>query len=153
MKKWILLFLITGSLVASEESKSVVFDLTTGSVEQFEKSVLKGIVYHKSIYESRLQELHVAVVIHGDAYKFFIKNPAKSPFQKEKMLNSVHTAFAKRLASLAKIYDVAFLMCDAGRNRLRIDPKNLYPFVKLISTSTVGLIDKQHAGYAYVPIR
>jgi intracellular sulfur oxidation DsrE/DsrF family protein len=152
MKKWIVSMLAMAVMAVADEAKSVVFDLTTGNRATFEKKVLKGIVYNKSYYEGKLQELHVAVVIHGDAYKFFVKNPAVSPFNQDKELKSVHTAFAKRLATLAKMYDVTFLMCDAGRKKLKIDAKNLYPFVKLVATSTVGLIDKESEGYAYVPI-
>ncbi len=153
MKKWFLMVLALCVAAVADESRSVVFDLTTGSVKTFEKKVLKGIVYNKSYYEGKPQELDVAVVIHGDAYKFFVKNPARSPFRADSELAKVHAGFAKRLATLANMYDVTFLMCDSGRKKLKIDAKNLYPFVRLVATSTVGLIDMQADGYAYVPIR
>lgn len=152
MKRWIAGLLVVVVMAVADEGKSVVFDLTTGSAKTFEKKVLKGIVYNKSYYEGKLQELDVAVVIHGDAYKFFVKKPSLSPFKADAELAKVHADFAKRLATLAKMYDVTFLMCDSGRKKLKIDAKNLYPFVELVATSTVGLIDKESEGYAYVPV-
>ena len=147
----IILFLLVG-LDAQESVKKVVFDLTSGSTEVFEKKVLSGIAFHKTYYENNLEELEVAVVIHGDAYKFFIKDLSASRYKNDAALLKKHKSFAKRIKSLFDIYEVEFLICQSGVNKLSINKDNLYPYVALVSTSTVGLIDKQTAGYQYIPI-
>lgn len=152
MKKWLLILALSGLLYAEEGVKQVVFDLKTGSIETFEKKVLQGIAYHKSHYEGKLEKLDVAVVIHGDAYKFFVKDLKNSPYKNDKKLAAAHDQLSKRLTTMANTYEVEFLMCEATMKALKIDPSNLYDFVKLTPNSTIGLIDKQNEHFAYIPI-
>lgn len=153
MKKWLLVLSLLLSLNAEEGVKKVVYDLTTGDTAVFEKTILTGVAAHKAYYEGKLQELDVAVVIHGDAYKFFIKNLAASPYKNEKALIDAHDVLAKRISSAVENYQIHFFMCEATMKKLNIDPKNVYDFVALTANSTVGLIDKQNDGYAYIPVR
>lgn len=153
MKKWLLLLSLSMLLNAQEGVKKVVFDLTLGDQKAFEQKVLSGIVKNKDHYEGTMQELDVAVVIHGNAYKFFIKNLATSPYKKERELLSTQESFEKRLRSLANNYNVKFYICQAGMNHLKISKENIYDFVTPVVSATIGLIDRQSEGYVYVPIR
>lgn len=114
MKFLIILFLLSLSLIAEDNTKKVVFDLTSGSIESFEKKVLSGIAFHKVYYESKLEDLEVSVVIHGDAYKFFLKDLSKSKYKNESELNKKYKSIAKRIKSLSSMYDVEFLICASG---------------------------------------
>lgn len=152
MKKWLLILSISALLNAEEGLKKVVFDLTTGNPDVFEKTILSGIPVHKTYFENKMEELDVAVVIHGDAYKFFVKNLASSPYKNDKELAKVHEMFGKRLASSAENYKVNFLMCEATMKKLNIGKENVYDFVNLTPNSTIGLIEKQSEGYGYIPV-
>jgi uncharacterized protein len=152
MKKLFLLLTLFTSLIAGESVKKVVFDLTTGDPAVFEKKVLSGIVRQKIYYEGKLQELKVAVVIHGDAYKFFVKNLQNTEYKDDKVLLEKHDEYMKRLTTLADTYEVSIYMCDVGRNKHKLDIQDLYDFVEIIPNSTIGLIEQQNEGYAYVPI-
>ena len=152
MKKWLLILALSGMLFAEEGIKQVVFDLKTGDVVTFEKKVLKGIAFEKSYYEGKLEKLDVAVVIHGDAYKFFVKDLKNSPYKNDVNLAKIHDEFSKRIAAMADTYEVEFLMCEATMRALKIDKSNVYDYVKLTPNSTIGLIDKQNEHYAYIPI-
>lgn len=152
MKKWLLTLALCGILFAEEGVKQVVFDLKTGDIASFEKKVLQGIAYHKSHYEGKLEKLDVAVVIHGDAYKFFVKDLKNSPYKNDKKLSLAQEQLSKRLATMASTYEVEFLMCEATMKTLKIDQSNVYDFVKLTPNSTIGLIDKQNEHFAYIPI-
>ncbi|MBU0631851.1 DsrE family protein [bacterium] len=152
MKKFLLLLAFLSFLHAEDGIKKVIFDLTTGSVEVFERKVLSGIAHQKSYYEGKMEELQVAVVIHGDAYKFFVKDVNNSPFKADKELVKESTQLAARLSSLVDTYDVEFLMCNAGMKSKHITQEDIYSFVKVVPNSTIGLIDKQNEGYAYIPI-
>ena len=153
MKKWLLLLSLSMLLNAQEGLKKVVFDLTTGDQKKFEQIVLSGIVKNKNHYEGIMEELDVAAVIHGDAYKFFVKDLPSSPYHKDNELRSAQSAFEKRLKSLVDNYHVKFYVCQAGLDHLKIPKENIYDFVTPVPTANIGLIDRQIDGYAYIPIR
>jgi intracellular sulfur oxidation DsrE/DsrF family protein len=154
MKKYIIILLISlGMAQAEEASAKVVYDLTTKDLTSFELRILKGIVANKAHYEGSLRELDVVVVIHGGAYRFFTKDPAHSKFKDDKALIKTYKTLAKRIESMVKTYDVEFLMCGAAMPKNELKAKDVYSFVKIIPNSTIGLIDKQNEGYAYIPIR
>lgn len=152
MKKIILLIALTLMLSAESNVVKVVFDLTTGNLQTFERKVFKGIAMNKEHYEGRLKELEVAVVIHGGAYKFFVKEPGASSFKDDKELLAAHPTFKKRIASMADTYNVKFLMCRAGMLKNNLKESDIYDFVTILPNSTIGLIDKQDEGFAYIPI-
>lgn len=146
--------LSAGDLVSSEEevSKKVVFDLTTGDLKTFEQRILSGVARYTAYYEGNLQEFNAVVVIHGDAYKFFVKDLAHSPYKNQLALVKVNNDLKKRIASAADMYGVEFLMCEANMRKAKLTEKDIYPIVKLVPSSTMGLIDKQNEGYAYIPV-
>ena len=152
MRFLIFALLLSLSLSAQDNSNKVVFDFTNGDTKAFEKKILSGIAFQKGYYESKLEDLEVAVVIHGDAYKFFLKDLSQSKYKNDKDLKEKQIDFAKRIKSLSSMYDVEFLICNSGIKRLKIDKENIYDFVKLVPTSTIALIDKQKDSYSYVPL-
>lgn len=153
MKKLIILLVFLTTLSGDDSSSKVVYDLTTSDVKKFEKSILKGIVVHKNHYESNLGEIDISVVIHGGAYRFFVKDLDKTMFKDDKKLAKVYQDLKKRIASISQNYDVEFLMCNAALKRNKLEQKDIVKFVKFVPTSTIGLIDKQNANFAYIPVR
>ena len=152
MKIFILILAMLGLLNAQQIQHKVVFDLTTSDIKTFEKRLLSAIVHQKTHYEGKLEELKVVVVIHGGAYKFFIQDLAASPFKDDKNLVAAHSDLSKRIASMSQNYEVEFLICEIGMRGLKIAESTLYDFVEVIPSSTIGLIDKQNEGFAYIPI-
>ncbi len=153
MKKIICSLLLTLGILYAEDSAKVVYDLTTKDLNNFELRILSATVNNKAHYESTLRELDVAVVIHGGAYRFFLKDPANSEYKNDKALLCTYQSLAKRIETLAKTYNVQFLVCGVGLRKHGLAKKDVYDFVKVIPNASIGLIDKQNAGYAYVPVR
>jgi len=153
MKILVIILAFIGLLNAQEGIKKVVFDLTTGDVKTLEKKLLSGIAFQKTHYDSKFEEFEVAVVIHGEAYKFFINDLAASPYKDDTKLVAAHADLSKRISSMSEIYNVEFLICAVGMKNRKIEKSTLYDFVQVVATSTVGLIDKQNDGFAYIPIR
>jgi uncharacterized protein len=152
MKSFLLILTLCTLLFAEEGVKKVVFDFTSGNLKTLEKKLLSGIAFNKTHYENQLEKLDVAVVIHGDAYKFFIADLEHSPYKNDPLLRKAHADLGKRLTAMAKNYEVEFILCEAGMKSHKIDKSALYDFVKLTPSSTIGLIDKQNDRYSYVPI-
>jgi len=152
MKKILLLLLTLSTLILAENSAKVVYDLTTKNIKAFEMKILKAIVANKAHYESKLKELDVTVVIHGGSYRYFTKDPNSTEYKTDKALLENYAELKKRVQSMADTYDVEFLMCGAGMPKHGLKAKDIVPYVKIIPNSTIGLIDRQNEGYAYIPV-
>jgi uncharacterized protein len=152
MKAFILFLSLFSFIYAEEGVKKVVFDLTSGDLGVFKQKVLSGISAQKSYYEGKLEELKAVVIVHGEGYKFFVKDLQNSPYKDETALQKESQEILTRTQSLVNTYNVEFLMCASGLNHHKIDVSNIYSFVKIIPNATIGLIDKQNEGYAYIPI-
>ena len=153
MKKIILLLSLTFTLLfAEEKSLKIVYDLTTKDMAKFERKILSAIAANKSHYEKSFRDLDVAVVIHGAAYRFFLIDPSKSVYKDDKALLAKHKDLAKRIKSMVENYDVTFLMCAVGMRENKLTPKDVFKFIKSTPNGSIGLIDKQNEGYAYLPV-
>ena len=154
MKKIIFTLIMSITMLcAQEDSVKIVYDLTTKDLSSFELRILKATVSNKAHYESKFRELDIAVIIHGGAYKYFLKDPKNSKFNDDETLLSTHKTLAKRIATLANTYDVHFLVCGSGARKHGLEKKDIYDFVTIIPNATIGLADKQNEGYAYIPVR
>lgn len=152
MKQLILIVLFVLSLHAEGGVKKVVYDLTTGSLDTFSRVILSGIVFQKNHYESKMEDLHVVVVIHGEAYKFFLQSPENTPYAQDNALSAQHEEIARRIESLHTHYGVTFRMCEIGMKKRSLEISQMVSSVELAPSSTVALIDAQNDGYAYIPV-
>jgi len=153
MKKLVLVLLSACTLLLAESTSSkVVYDLTTQNQKAFERKILKAIVANKAYYESKLKELDVTVVIHGGAYRYFTVDPSTTEYKTDKTLLATYSELKKRIKVMSDTYDVEFMMCEVGMLKHGLKAKDIVPYVKIIPNSTIGLIDRQNEGYAYIPV-
>ncbi len=132
--------------------KKVVYNLTSSKINRIKTNLLSGIVAHTNYYNNKLQELKVKVIIHGGAYKFFMKDLNNTAYAFEPELVKQKLDLEKRLDSLAKQYGVEFYVCEVGVYKRKLNPKSFYPFVSMIKNASIGLIDAQSEGYSYLPL-
>lgn len=153
MKKLLILCLLLSGLAhADDTTVKALYNLTTKNVATFETKILKNIVMNKTYYEGNLKEFQVAVVVHGGAYRFFVKDLQSTIYKNDKKLAAVYGDLKKRIATLADTYDVEFLICAAGMKKNKLAAKDMVKFVKIIPNATIGLIDKQNEDFAYIPV-
>ncbi|ABB43537.1 conserved hypothetical protein [Sulfurimonas denitrificans DSM 1251] len=153
MKKlFLILVVLLGLARADSDVKKAVFDLTTPDIARFETRLIKGVAFNNAHYQTNFKELDIVVIIHGDAYKFFVKDLSKTECKKDKELEPKAKDIHQRLSSLVKTYNVKFLMCGAGMKARNISKENVLEFVEVTPSAIVGLIDAQNDGYAYIPI-
>ncbi|MEZ0323695.1 MAG: DsrE family protein [Hydrogenothermaceae bacterium] len=153
MKKLVIFFILFISYLSfAEDNPKAVINLTTGDINRFKMYLLSGVVNSAEYYKNNIKELKVVVVIHGDAYKFFIKDLNNSPYKDDKLLVENQKELEAKLSYLSKNYGVKFIMCEQGMKGRKIDPKTLYPFVELVENAFIALVNWQNQGYAYIPI-
>jgi intracellular sulfur oxidation DsrE/DsrF family protein len=145
-----LFFLFFSVSALSQEEEKVVIDFRTGDINRFELYLLKGVANNIQHYRERLNELKVVVVVHGNGYKFFIKNLERSPYKDDRELKKRQEEFRERLENLVKFYGVKFEICEAGLKARGIPVDNLYPFVKPVYSALKGIVHWQNKGYAYM---
>lgn len=148
----VLLLLILSSLSLADDNPKAVVNLTTGDLKRFEIYLLGAIVNSAEYYKNSLKELKVAVVIHGDAYRFFLKDLKDSPHKDDTKLIEKQKDIEARLINLVKNYNVKFVMCKEGMMGRKINPKNVYSFVEFVENGFIALVDFQNNGYAYIPL-
>ncbi len=157
MKKILQIIMITILSMSAAQSdeevvKKVVYNLTTGDVKQLERRLIGGIIAHTTYYQNKLEELEVRVIIHGDSYKFFMKDLNNTAYAYQPDLVAKKSDLQKRLGSLSKQYNVKFFVCEVGVKNRKLNPKAFYPFVSMVHNAAIGLIDAQNEGYAYLAI-
>jgi intracellular sulfur oxidation DsrE/DsrF family protein len=116
----------------------VVVDLTTGDAGRFEARLVEALPKLRAHYAEQQRPLNAVVVVHGDAYKFFLKDGPLSPDR------------AAALAALAK--DVRFEVCLVGMARKGLKMEQFVPWVHGAKSASIALIDYQHAGHALVTV-
>ncbi|MCX7760168.1 MAG: DsrE family protein [Hydrogenothermaceae bacterium] len=152
MRVIIFLILFIFSFSLADDNPKAVINLTTGDINRFKMYLLSGVANSAEYYKNNLKELKVVVVIHGDAYKFFIKDINNSPYKDDKLLIENQKEIESKLNYLSKNYGIKFVMCEQGMKGRKIDPKTLYPFVELVENAFIALVDWQNKGYAYIPL-
>lgn len=149
---FIVLALFLGLLRAEGDVQKAVFDLTASDIVTFESRMIKGVAFNASHYQSIFKELDIIVVIHGGAYKFFVKDISKTKYKEDNKLKAKSKDIRQRLASLVKTYNIKFLMCGEGMKKNGIAKDNVLEFVEIVPSAMVGLIDAQNDGYAFIPV-
>ena len=153
MKLIMIVLLSTAAIKADEEVvKKVVYNLKTGDITKLERQLIGGIITHTTYYQNKLEELDVRVIVHGDAYKFFMKDLNHTAYAYQPKLVAKKSDLQKRLGTLSKQYGVKFLVCKAGVESRKLNKKAFSPFVSMVENAAIGLIDAQNDGYAYLAV-
>jgi len=146
---FILLFVVT---IAFADTKKFVIDLKTGDREAFSNQLLVGVPGTIDYFRAQGDTVEVAVVIHGEAYKFFVDNLDNTQYGLDKSLVEHQEVIHKRLDEIEKKYNIHFDICMSGMHKKGILTEDLYSFVTPIKSAMVGLVKWQNGGFAYTPI-
>jgi intracellular sulfur oxidation DsrE/DsrF family protein len=146
------LLLVFAITLAFADTKKFMIDLKTGDMESFSNQLLVGVPGTIDYFTAQGDKVEVAVVIHGEAYKFFVENLDNTQYGMDKALAERQDAIRKRLEEIEKKYHIRMEICRNGMHKKGILSEDLYPFVTPIKSAMVGLVKWQNKGYAYVPV-
>ena len=146
------LVLMSVAALATAEERKIVYDLKTGDPDEIVFALFDDIKRNAAHYAERGIDFKAAVVISGQAYKFFVEDIAHSPFEDDAELPAIQAKFRPILEELVNNYGVEFNMCIVGMQRRNLTADVLYPFVDATKSQPVYLADYQADGYAYLPL-
>jgi len=146
------LLLLSIAVAASSEERKLVYDLKLGDADEIVFALFDDIKYNTAHYAQRGIDFKAAVVISGQAYKFFVEDIENSPFKDDPELAAIQQRFRPILKELVEDYGVEFNMCVIGMRRRNLTADVLYPFVDATKSQPIYLADYQAAGYAYLPL-
>ena len=138
------------SLYAREHK--VLLDVQTGNPKLFEKNLIDRVIGIHAYYTMQGEKVKIAILISGNAYKFFMKDTAGSLYSLNKNFANVRESLQVKLRLLSTQYNVVFQTCEKGMKRRDISQDELVDFVIPVYSYTIALIAWQNDGYAYLPI-
>lgn len=128
-----------GEMEISYRPHKVLYDLTDGSATKL-TNILDRVSYLYRLYSSDAFNSSIVVIIHGDAIPFFaIRNFKK---YRELMI---------RANSLTVGTTIEFRMCRAAASVLKLQPKDIHGFVKMVPMADAEIVRLQsEEGYSYM---
>ena len=134
------------------ETKKFMIDLQTGDMDSFKTRFIGGVSSTADYFIAQGDTVSIAVVIHGEAYKFFVENLERTQYGMDQLLVANQEALYQKLIEFQKKYNVTLEICQVGMNKKGILGEDLYPFVTPIKSAMVGLVKWQNKGFAYIPV-
>ncbi len=111
------LLLMSVAALASAEERKLVYDLKLGNAERVVGYLFDDIKYNAAYYAEHGHDFRAAVVISGQAYRFFVEDIENSPYKDDPELPAIQAKFRPILEELVADYGVEFRMCVVGMER------------------------------------
>ncbi|MFY9142365.1 DsrE family protein [Sulfuricurvum sp.] len=151
MRYLFILFYLLSALVFADTQK-IMIDLKTGDMDSFTTRFIGGVSSTADYFIAQGDTVSIAVVIHGEAYKFFVENLERTQYGVDQSLVANQEVLYQKLLEFQKKYNVVLEICQVGMNKKGILSEDIYPFVTPIKSSMTGLVKWQNRGYAYIPV-
>lgn len=151
MRYLFILFYLLSALTLADTQK-IMIDLKTGDMDSFTTRFIGGVSSTADHFIAQGDTVSIAVVIHGEAYKFFVENLERTQYGVDQPLVANQEVLYKKLIAFQKKYNVILEICQVGMNKKGILSEDIYPFVTPIKSAMTGLVKWQNRGYAYIPI-
>ncbi|MDD5359190.1 MAG: DsrE family protein [Sulfurovaceae bacterium] len=145
--------LLSAFAFAQQPTQKVVVDLTTGDAKTITSHFIKGFANTLGHFQKNGSDVDTVVVIHGDAYRFFVQKLEQSPYSNDQELKKRQQEFLAGFTMLMKKYHVRFEVCSEGMKARKLDKDIFYSFVYPVPSAQISLIEWQNRGYAYLPFR
>ncbi len=119
-----------------------------GAPERFGQ-MLNNVNNHLSVYDFDPFKAKIVIVAHAAGVKFFLKDLAGTPWDKETLAPELE----QRMAALAK-YGVEVLICRLTFQRLKLDIAKIRAdgYIKLVPSGVATVAELQGKGFAYLKI-
>jgi len=145
------MFLPAGSR-ASDELRKAVYHCDFGNAKRMD-AMLRNIYNLVNYYTTNGIPYDVRVVSNSACVQFLLKDRKGTKFASHKIPPKLAKSINERMQSLVDGYDVKFEQCSITLKRTHIPKSKLKPFVKLISSGQVRIVELESQGYAYIKVK
>lgn len=134
--------------LSKETEIAVVYHSDFPQVERFQ-AMLGNIRNHLSVYDFNPFLIKAVVVAHGPGVKFFMKDLAGTPWEKE----SIDVAQLYQAEKDLTLYGVEYYICNITLTRLNLNPEKLHEFTTIVPSGVGAIGELQARGYAYIKVQ
>ncbi len=149
-----LIFSITANyLYADDEAeKKVVYHCDFANPKRMD-AMLRNIYNLVNYYTVNGISYDVRVVSNSACIQFLLKDRKGTKFEKSQIPEKLEKSITDRMQSLVDGYDVKFEQCSITLKRTNTPSSKLKPFVKIINSGQVRVVELQEKGYAYIKVK
>lgn len=145
--------LFTTFALAKQPVEKIIVDLTTGNIDTVKSRFIKGVANTTNHFKQKGSAVETVVIIHGEAYRYFIKDLDSSKYSTEIELHDSQQELRKGFENLTQKYKIRFEVCSVGMKKNQLTSDMFYDFVHVVPSAQISLIEWQNKGYAYLPIQ
>lgn len=134
--------------VAKDTDVACLYHCDFGDPQRFSQ-MLQNINNHLSVYEFDPMRIKIVIVAHGPGVKFFLKDLAGTPWEKETIDPDIY----KRFVGLSK-YGVEAYLCQITYSRLKIDEAKTQDgeSLRFVPSGVATVGELQAKGFAYLKV-
>ncbi len=148
-----LLFLLPSHVKATDDTdKKVVYHCDFAEPSRVD-AMLRNIYNLVNYYTTEGISYDVRVVSNSACVQFLLKDRKGTKFAASNIPPKLAKSIDERMQSLVDGYDVKFEQCSITLKRAKIPISKLKPFVKIINSGQVRVVELQEKGYAYIKVK
>ena len=140
------------SLASEEVEKKAVYHCDFSNPKRVD-AMLRNIYNLVNYYTVNGISYDVRVVSNSACVQFLLKDRKGTKFAKNQIPAKLQNSITERMQSLVDGYDVKFEQCSITLKRTNTPASKLKPFVKIINSGQVRVVDLQEKGYAYIKVK
>jgi intracellular sulfur oxidation DsrE/DsrF family protein len=136
------------SVLKKETDVACLYHCDFGDPRRFGQ-MLTNINNHLSVYEFDTFKVKLVTVVHGAGVKFFMKDLAGTPWEKE----AIDPELYKRFVGLTK-FGVEAYLCQITfkRQKIELSKAQEAPFIKIVPSGVATVAELQSRGFAYLKV-
>ncbi len=137
---------------AEEKVRKAVYHCDYGNAKRF-NATLRNIYNLVNYYTTNNIPYDVRLVANSACVKFLLKDRKGTKWEKDKIPPKLAKGIEERLTSLVDGYGIKVEQCSITLQRTNTPKKKLKPFVGMISSGQVRVVELQDQGFAYIKVK
>lgn len=141
-----------GSARAADTERKAVYHCDFGNPKRVD-AMLRNIYNLVNFYTTNGISYDVRVVSNSACVQFLLTDTKGTKFASKKIPPKLAKSIKERMQSLADGYDVKFEQCSITLKRTNTPKSKLKPFVAIVNSGQVRVVELQDKGYAYIKVK
>lgn len=147
-----LVVLPSGVKASSDVERKAVYHCDFGNPKRMD-AMLRNIYNLVNYYTTKGISYDVRVVSNSACVQFLLKDRKGTKFESKKIPPKLEKSIRERMQSLVDGYDVKFEQCSITLERTNTPKSKLKPFVSIVNSGQVRVVELEDKGYAYIKVK